>query len=293
LLSKAFFKVITLLGHGPGGENGACLAFDSPKLPVRFETLVEPLADGSVKEVTTITNAKTIPHIAKLLESLQGDEGKKVENDEEKKKDEKQGKDEAEGDDDKDGQGEVKGQEGEGQEVKGQEDEGQEVKGPGVEGQEVKGPGVKGQESESGEEDSFTSLPTADEVKEIDADDSFSNKYKAYIIKEYPFPGLPPMALIHFMGWGVDRDEILPMDSPRIKPRTALSRTGQFTGDKTPAEVVALYGQENINLKAEQARELAEELAHSQGTSDVAVIAAAEAGATAAAAAVAAAKAAG
>ena len=71
-LVKEFGNLMRLLGKGPMGENGACAAFDSPGLPIEFQTLVTPMADGKVKEVTRLTNKGNITGIAGLLEDLQG-----------------------------------------------------------------------------------------------------------------------------------------------------------------------------------------------------------------------------
>ena len=49
-LTKEFFKMLTLLGHGPAGENGACLAFDTPQSLEVIE-YTKTLANGDI--VTT------------------------------------------------------------------------------------------------------------------------------------------------------------------------------------------------------------------------------------------------
>jgi hypothetical protein len=49
-LTKEFFKMLTLLGHGPAGENGACMAFDRPQSLEVIE-YTKTLANGDI--VTT------------------------------------------------------------------------------------------------------------------------------------------------------------------------------------------------------------------------------------------------
>lgn len=46
-LTKQFFKLLTLLGHGPAGENGACLAFETPQ-SVEVIEYIKTLENGDI-----------------------------------------------------------------------------------------------------------------------------------------------------------------------------------------------------------------------------------------------------
>ena len=63
-------KLLALLGHGPAGENGACLAFNTPGVPLRLKTVVTPLANGETFEQTTLENETDITGVARFLKEL-------------------------------------------------------------------------------------------------------------------------------------------------------------------------------------------------------------------------------
>jgi hypothetical protein len=72
-LSKEFFKIMNLLGHGPGGGNGDCLAFEGSPFSV-WETRRLETEDKDGKIVTKITDkldsASNVNGFAKLLSKL-------------------------------------------------------------------------------------------------------------------------------------------------------------------------------------------------------------------------------
>ena len=109
-----------------------------------------------------------------------------------------------------------------------------------------------------------TMLPKKEEIKEVDARDSVGNWYKAYIIKRFNFDDdqkLPAMLRVHFVGWGIDTDEYIPVvkQKERIKPRTPDAKTGQLTGlkDTTVDGVIALYTETEMNNSKGKAEEAA------------------------------------
>jgi hypothetical protein len=107
-----------------------------------------------------------------------------------------------------------------------------------------------------------TSLPTADEVEEINAE-SIGEKYKAYIIKHFKFPNLPEMVLVHFMGWGLGHDEIMAQNDPKISVRTATSKEGprqSKVNDLTKEDVVKLYTVDQMKIYSEKAKSMSKEL---------------------------------
>ena len=111
-LTKQFFKLLTLLGHGPAGENGACLAFETPQ-SVEVVEYIKTLENGdivSTKKLGSKTN----------LEGF-GDELNKLNSTNEPKEEEEKKDDKAkEGEGEKGTEGAAAGAEGEkGEEGKG------------------------------------------------------------------------------------------------------------------------------------------------------------------------------
>ena len=120
-LVKEFWRVMTLLGHGPGGENSACLAFEKPGLSVKVMTTLTPMVDGTTKQTSEIFNDGTVPTIATLLEKgLGAANAEEEKEDKEKKKDGEEGGEEGAGGEGEEGgegegEGEAAGAEGEGE----------------------------------------------------------------------------------------------------------------------------------------------------------------------------------
>lgn len=274
-LTKEFFKLLTLLGHGPAGENGACLAFDTPQ-SVEVIEYVKTLENGDIvttKKLGSKTN----------LEGF-GDELNKLNSTNEPKEEEDKGK-------------EAGGEEAGGEEAGGEAgSEGEESKGEGESeeaggeagGEEAGGDEAGGEEGESeGEEDTSkdaegatdeepvkeetatpepkphdnATLPTLDEIEEISAESRERDVYKAYIIKRYKFPTSPEVVLVHFMGWGIDADELIPYKSSRIQTRNESSKVGPLKSlkDTTKEDVLKLYTEERIKFYVEKAEELSKE----------------------------------
>jgi hypothetical protein len=109
---------------------------------------------------------------------------------------------------------------------------------------------------------------TKDQIKEIDAIDSNRTAYKGYLIRQFKFDGgLPPMNLVHFMGWGKGYDEYIPEPeaSARIFERGKYDKqpapiTGQEKGrDDTLDMVMALYETDNMATLEEKAKKAAQE----------------------------------
>jgi hypothetical protein len=251
-----------LLGKGPMGENGACAAFDTPGLPIEFQTLVTPLADGKVKEVTRMTNKGNITGIAGLLEDLQGAAAAKegaVEGAAVK------------------AEGAAAAKEGavEGAAVKA---EGTAVEGEGAAAESEKATeGDKGKAGAGAEPEKSTTDEVAkeegeavnpntatiskDDIKEIDAIDSQGNRYKSYLVRKFSFPGLENMNLVHFMGWGTATDEFIPDSEAdkKILPRDETSKTGQSTGQDTIDQIMKIYEKVDMANMESKAKEAAEE----------------------------------
>ena len=72
-LTKEFFKLMNLLGHGPGGVNGDCLAFEGPHISV-WETRRIESEEEDGKIVTKITDkldsTSNVSGFAKQLSKL-------------------------------------------------------------------------------------------------------------------------------------------------------------------------------------------------------------------------------
>ena len=255
-LTDEYMKLLALLGQGPAGENGACLAFNTPGVPLRLKTVVTPLANGETFEQTTLENETDITGVARFLKEL-GDASSA-----------KKG---AEGEDEgaKDG-AEEGAKDGETSEATA---------------------GTQAEEAKEGETPS-TSEAEAD-IKEVDALDSKGNKYKAYVIKRFTFPDIQNQEMIHvhFMGWNEIYDEFIPAseESKRIFPRDSASLTGQNSRlDDTIDKIKAIYTKEVMAKKEEKAKEKARELLDtaappSANANSTAAAAAAAAAATAAA----------
>ena len=99
-LTKQFFKLLTLLGHGPAGENGACLAFERPQ-SIEVIEYVKTLENGDIVTTKKLGSKTNIEGFGSELDKLNATNAPK---EEDEKKDEK--KDEAAG-------GEAGGKEGE------------------------------------------------------------------------------------------------------------------------------------------------------------------------------------
>ena len=285
-LTDEYMKLLSLLGHGPAGENGACMAFNSPGVPLRLKTVVTPLANGDVLEQTTLENATDITGVARFLNELQGVSSVK-----------KAGEGDA-----KAGEGDANAGEGDAKagesDAKAGESEGDAKAGEGDakagEGDAKAGEG----DAKAGEGDAKAGEARddakPDEIKEVDAIDSRGTRFKAYVIKRYPFP--PPgqdLILVHFMGWNESSDEFIPAseESTKILPRDSKTITGSYIQlDDTIDKVKQIYTEEVMKKKAEKAKEESKELSerspskvNSNSNSNSAAAAAATAAAMAAA----------
>ena len=264
-LTDEYMKLLSLLGHGPAGENGACMAFNSPGVPLRLKTVVTPLANGDVLEQTTLENATDITGVARFLNELQGVSSVK-----------------------KAGEGDAKAGEGDANAGEGDAKAGEsDAKAGESEGDAKAGEG----DAKAGE---ARDDAKPDEIKEVDAIDSRGTRFKAYVIKRYPFP--PPgqdLILVHFMGWNESSDEFIPAseESTKILPRDSKTITGSYIQlDDTIDKVKQIYTEEVMKKKAEKAKEESKELSerspskvNSNSNSNSAAAAAATAAAMAAA----------
>ena len=249
-LIKEFWKVMTLLDHGPGGEDGACMAFNGNGHSVQVVTTLTPLLDGTTKQTSEIFDKGTIPTIAKLLESgLNGPkDGAKEEGDEDGKK--------------------------------GKEDE--KKTGTGAEGAKG-GEGGEGAEGAKGGTDStatdvtppatMTSVAAAAAAaaaaevvlaskmfEEVDVKRVWGDWEKGYIIKRYKFNNLPTMLLVHYVGYLLSNDEFIPesKESELIRPRTEKSGYGrEGIHDGTLELLKGFYTEEMMRNYDIEAREAA------------------------------------
>jgi hypothetical protein len=251
---KEFFKLMNLLGHGPGGANGDCLRFDGTSQSIyelsRIQTFEE---DGKIvtKKTETLDSPSKLTGFMKQLSKL-GEVSS--------------GANEANGENEKEGastpaapgpapegKNDTTGAVGEGT----KQTSGMVPSAPPVEEEEeptVKNPNL---------------LPlTKDQIKEIDAVDSGRTAYKGYLIRQFKFDdGLPPINLVHFMGWGKVNDEYIPEPeaSARIFERGKYDKqpapiTGQEKGrDDTLDMVMALYENDDMAILEEKARTAAQE----------------------------------
>jgi len=275
-LVKEFGNLMRLLGKGPMGENGACAAFDTPGLPIEFQTLVTPLADGKVKEVTRMTNKGNITGIAGLLEDLQGAAAKegaaavKAEGTDAAKEGAVEGAAvKAEGTDAAKKEGADAAKEGAAVKAEGAGSESEKAtEGATVEG-DKEGAGAEPEKpttdevaKEEGEEvNPNTAKISKDDIKEIDAVDSQGNRYKSYLVRKFSFPGLENMNMVHFMGWGTATDEFIPDSEAdkKILPRDETSKTGQSTGQDTIDQIMKIYEKVDMANMESKAKEAAEE----------------------------------
>ena len=298
-LVKIFNQLLNLLGKGPMGEHGACAAFESQGLPLQFLTKVTPMADGKVKEVTTLTNKGNITSIEGILNGIQGDAAKKEGTDEAKddaaKAEGNAAKAEGESakeaaakkDDEAKAEGEAAKAEGEaakeGDAVKAEgesaKDEGDVEK---AEGDAVKDEGAEA-EAEAAAAAANTRPLTKEDIKEIDATDSFGIRYKAYLIRRFKFKDEPDMNMVHFMGWGTETDEFISAteEQKRILPRDEASKTGQGQLDKTIDDVMKLY--KNVDMTKMESKAMEKSAEMKEQNAPAAAPAAASAAAAAAA----------
>lgn len=290
-LTKEFFKVLTLLGHGPAGENGACLAFERPQALEVIE-YIKTLENGDIVTTKKLGSKMNIEGLGSELDKLNGPNEPK---EEDEKKEEGEGEEGAAGEEE--AAGEEAAKEGEdGEEAKEGEEEaaGEEATEEG-EAEEKEEAAEEVKDGEEAKEEEGTpkphdnnSLPAASDVEEINAV-SLDKKYKAYIIKHFKFPTSPEMVLVNFMGWGPEYDEIMALkDSKLSSPRSADSIEGprqSQIADTTKEDVIKLYTAEKIKSWAGKAEELSKELENDNKKAATSIAAAAVAAARAASAA--------
>jgi hypothetical protein len=83
-LIKGFFMLLTLLGHGPAGENGACLAFDRPQ-SIEVIEYTKTLENGDIVTTKKLGSKMNMEGFGSELEKLNStnapkeEEAKKVE----------------------------------------------------------------------------------------------------------------------------------------------------------------------------------------------------------------------
>ena len=327
-----FWKLLSFLGHGPGGENSACLAFDKPGLSAKVLTTLTPLADGTTKQTSQIFNEGNIPTIATLLEKGLGGT---TEGDGDDDGDDEAGGDDGEEDGDKTGAGASGGEnDGGGDDAKKKkEEDATAASTEATAATETAAADVKKKEKEDAaaatkkkeeedaaaaaaetkkkeEEDAAAAAATsastdnnkntdnnnnaaataaalaastavamavanigADttglKIEEVDAKDSNGLWYKGYIVKRYNFDDLeppdnelPPITLLHFMGWGIDTDEFIltSEESEKIRPRQNTTSVGQLKqGDVTIDGLRKMYTDIKITRNNEKAIEVAKE----------------------------------
>jgi len=284
-LVKEFWKVMTLLGHGPGGENSACLAFDKPGLSVKVMTTLTPMVDGTTKQTSEIFNDGTVPTIATLLEKGLG-----AANAEEEKEDKDKKKDGEEDEGAEGAGGEGAGGEGAGEEGAGEEGaggEGAAAEAAGAEGEAEAGgeaesgaAGEAGAEAEGAKKEEEAAPATAAtaataaaaaaaaeiilaaktlQIEEVDIKRVWGEWQKGYIVKRYKFDNMPPMLLVHYMGELLSEDEFIPAskESEKIRPRTATSIVGGVgITDQDPESLKSLYSEsmmKNYDIDAKAA----------------------------------------
>ena len=68
-LTKEFFMLLTLLGHGPAGENGACLAFDTPRSLEVIE-YTKTLANGDIVTTKKLGSKMNMEGLGSELDKL-------------------------------------------------------------------------------------------------------------------------------------------------------------------------------------------------------------------------------
>ena len=79
-LTKAFFMLLTLLGHGPAGENGACLAFDRPQ-SMKVIKLMKTLANGDIITTEHLGNDMNMEGLGSEIDKLNASNEPKEEGD--------------------------------------------------------------------------------------------------------------------------------------------------------------------------------------------------------------------
>lgn len=278
-VTKEFFKLLNLLGHGPGGSNGDCLRFDgvSPSFYElsRTQTYEE---DGKIvtKKTETLDNTSNMNGFGKQLSKL-GEASVANESDEKEKK--------GEGETSKNNEETKTG-------ANAEAEAGAET---GSQAPKEESP-VKSAVNETGEGETATAptstntneetassttgpqrapmpsvnpnvLPLKKEkIEEIDAIDSLGNAYKAYLIRRFIFKDLQDINLVHYMGWGTASDEYIPepQASTRIFKRGENTKiqpkTGSHTSvDDTLDKVMTLYAKEDMAKLEEKAKAKAEE----------------------------------
>ncbi len=277
-VTKEFFKLLNLLGHGPGGSNGDCLRFDSQSPSFyelsRTQTYEE---DGKIvtKKTETLDNASNMGGFGKQLSKI-GEVGSSG-------SEEKENKDEGE-------------TSKKNEETKTGANAGANAEanaGTGSQTPKEESP-VKPAVKETGEGEAATATTSKSEegtpsttgpqrapmpsvnpnvlplkkekIEEIDAIDSLGNAYKAYLIRRFIFKDLQDINLVHFMGWGTASDEYIPepQASTRIFKRGENTKiqpkTGSYTSvDDTLDKVMTLYAKEDMAKLEEKAKAKAEE----------------------------------
>ena len=254
VLVKTFFNLMRLLDQGPMGENGACVAFESPGLPMEFQTLVKPLAEGKVKEVTKLTNKGNITGIAALLQELSGDVTPS------KDAKTKKSTDVAAASSPAAPAAAAPSPAAPAAAASSPAAPAAAASSPAASAEAASNPAAATPSSDDKDKDKDN------EIKEIDAIDSYGYRYKAYLIKKFSFPELEDMNLVHFMGWGTATDEFIPESeaSTRILPRDDKSNTGQAPDQDTIEKIMKIYKKVDMTKMESKAKEKAEEYKNEQ-----------------------------
>jgi hypothetical protein len=212
------------------------LAFNQPGVRLKLKTVVTPLANGETFEQTTLENATGITGVVRFLKDLEGASS---------------AKEGAEGEGAKDGADATDG-------AKDGAKDGADATDGAKDGAKEGEPGKE--EAEKGKEEEKPAGSEAEtDIKEVDAIDSRGTRFKAYVIRRFPFP--PPgqdMILVHFMGWNESSDEFIPAseESKRILPRESKTITGSYIKlDDTVEKVKKIYTDEVMKVKETKAKE--------------------------------------
>ena len=259
-VTKEFFKLLNLLGHGPGGSNGDCLRFDSASpstyILKKLQTFEE---DGKIvtKTIETLDSASNMNGFAKQLSKI----------------------------------GEVGGdnEEGSAPETPDNKNANQATPAAAPEATpaatqavtQAATPAATTEPANTSEvPESTTPAATSvntnieplkkEQIKEIDAINTLGIPWKAYLIRKFIFndkdKDLENMNLVHLMGFGTASDEYIPEseESKRIFERGANKNITPSIGqnsnmDDTIDKVVTLYQSEDMAKLEEKAREKAKE----------------------------------
>ena len=290
-VTKEFFKLLNLLGHGPGGSNGDCLRFEGVMPSIyelsRIETYEK---DGKIvtKKTETLDNTSNMNGFGKQLTKI----GEVGSNESDEK--EKEGEGETSKKNEETNAGANTGANAEANaeaNVEANEEANAEVS-TGTQIPKEETP-VNPPVEISGEDEAAT-VPTSmsekgttsttgpqrapmpsvnpnllplnkEKIEEIDAIDSQGNAYKAYLIRRFIFKDLQDINLVHFMGWDTAFDEYIPEPeaSKRIFKRGENTKIQPNTGqmpkdDDTLDKVMTLYAKEDMAKLEEKAKKKAE-----------------------------------